>query len=227
MRRLRRIGRCRSVCLRSPRLPLLSVWLSARRRRLKRPLPPLHNRRETRGPSPMVSSRKPSLRDDPSPFSPSRGFFMVGFGWPPGRLPLVNLDADLLGRRSARGDHQHWRCSQAPTRRGAIGSQRASRLRHGCSTLAPRGLNRRSYLWFSLTARAFMQGATSFNSAIIRVQRLDATRAQNILDSHRASGPFFMCWSGIGSSHSHSFLRLSSLGIGCPQNGTPQAIKSH
>ena len=45
----------------------------------------------------MVSSRKPSLRDDPSPFSPSRGFFMVGFGWPPGRLPLVNLDADLLG----------------------------------------------------------------------------------------------------------------------------------
>ena len=47
-----------------------------------------------------------------------------------------------------------------------------------------------------------MQGATSFNNAIIRVQRLDATRAQNILDSHRASGPFFMCWSGIGSSQS-------------------------
>ena len=54
----------------------------------------------------MVSSRKPSLRDDPSPFSPSRGFFMVGFGWPPGRLPLVNLDADLLGPAGFQHGHE-------------------------------------------------------------------------------------------------------------------------
>ena len=40
------------------------------------------------------------------------------------------------GWRSARGDHQHRRRSQASPRRGGVGSQCATRLRHRGSTLA-------------------------------------------------------------------------------------------
>jgi hypothetical protein len=66
------------------------------------------------------------------------------------------------------------------------GSRRTSRL-------IARKIDRRRYLWCSLGARAFKQGATSFNSAIVRAQRVDATLAQNTSDSHRDSGRFFMC----------------------------------
>jgi len=136
----------------------------------------------------------------------------------------LNLKAGLLASAS--------RCDARVHNHRALyscGGDRASR--RGPRSRRTLGLNARKLadaaIFGSLADRTFKLGAALFNSAIIRASRLDATRAQNTLDLHRASGPSFMCWSGIGSSHSHSFLCLSSRGIGCPRNGTPQAIRSH
>jgi CBS domain-containing protein len=54
------------------------------------------------------------------------------------KLMAAHSPCACQGRRPTRRDHQHRRCSQAPTWRVASGSKRTSGLCSGCSPLEPR-----------------------------------------------------------------------------------------
>src|SRR5262245_23458192 len=77
----------------------------------------------------------------------------------------------------------------------------------------------------ALISRLSERSSTPSNKAIHNARRrFAATRASNISASRPSNGLFFLCWSGIGSLHLHSFSERNWFGIGCRQNGPLQEI---